>query len=774
MWKQVLSLGVLLCAGMAASAEDLQTQPDPLPSVLVDVAVDSGVVRHPLGKDAGVRGADAELVYSTEVTAPGASWLRLWFDRADLAGTPGVDGSYLIITSLEDGAWQRLDGEHIHNWSMSSAYFNGDSVLVELWAYPGTGDNRVALTRVMAGEEPAGVRSICDTTDDRVLSYDPRVGRLSSGCTGWLIDHGGSANRLLTAGHCISNSTTGAVMFFNVPLSSSSGAFRAPPPEYQYPVQNGSIQSSGSGGVGNDMATFQTHSNSNTGLAPMTAQGSAFVLASAAPSASNQPVRVTGFGLRDANFPQIPQEWSRTQKTHAGPFTSRTATAIRYRPDTTGGNSGSPVILESTGQAIGIHTHGGCNTTGGSNAGTTIEHPTLQSYLASPLGTSIAQAPFSELSTTFASNNGGSVGGAVYFDVAVGPASQRIRALELNIGSALSTEFQVSVYRTAGTAVGKQLSAGQWTLVGSGSGVAAGTDEPTRIVLTTPFVLQAGESYGLAVVLTGAAHRYTNATASNTVYHSDEMTLTAGSASSAAFGGSLFNDRVFNGRLFSQYVGDWIVGNMAGNDQATSADLKGGRIKAMGFTMPAGQSMPLGAVGLRLEHFGPQTNPLVRVYSGAAAPTTLLGTLSNPPIAAGLGTDFFTPATPLLLNPGTTYWLVVSNAGPDRMDWMASNPALTPGGWASHAGSLFSTSSGPNPPSAGNTSAILNSYAVYVGTANPCAADINGDGLLNFFDISQFVTLFQSQNPAADFNNDGLFNFFDFSAFLAAFNAGCP
>ncbi len=55
-----------------------------------------------------------------------------------------------------------------------------------------------------------------------------------------------------------------------------------------------------------------------------------------------------------------------------------------------------------------------------------------------------------------------------------------------------------------------------------------------------------------------------------------------------------------------------------------------------------------------------------------------------------------------------------------------------------------------------------------------CPADLNGDGVLNFFDISVFLAAFNSQNPIADFNNDGFFNFFDISAFLAAFTAGCP
>lgn len=46
-------------------------------------------------------------------------------------------------------------------------------------------------------------------------------------------------------------------------------------------------------------------------------------------------------------------------------------------------------------------------------------------------------------------------------------------------------------------------------------------------------------------------------------------------------------------------------------------------------------------------------------------------------------------------------------------------------------------------------------------------------GSLNFFDVSMFLNLFSSEDPAADFNNDGNFNFFDVSDFLSNFGAGC-
>jgi hypothetical protein len=55
-----------------------------------------------------------------------------------------------------------------------------------------------------------------------------------------------------------------------------------------------------------------------------------------------------------------------------------------------------------------------------------------------------------------------------------------------------------------------------------------------------------------------------------------------------------------------------------------------------------------------------------------------------------------------------------------------------------------------------------------------CPADLSGDGNLNFFDVSAFLTAFSKMDPLADFNNDGSYNFFDVSAFLVAFNEGCP
>ena len=51
---------------------------------------------------------------------------------------------------------------------------------------------------------------------------------------------------------------------------------------------------------------------------------------------------------------------------------------------------------------------------------------------------------------------------------------------------------------------------------------------------------------------------------------------------------------------------------------------------------------------------------------------------------------------------------------------------------------------------------------------NDCAPDLNGDTMLDFFDISELL------GNSVDYNGDTAFDFFDISAFLQALTKGCP
>ncbi|MFK7882976.1 MAG: GC-type dockerin domain-anchored protein [Phycisphaerales bacterium] len=63
-----------------------------------------------------------------------------------------------------------------------------------------------------------------------------------------------------------------------------------------------------------------------------------------------------------------------------------------------------------------------------------------------------------------------------------------------------------------------------------------------------------------------------------------------------------------------------------------------------------------------------------------------------------------------------------------------------------------------------------------INAAISCPADIAAPfGVLNFFDISAFIGLYNANDPAADIAAPfGTLNFFDISAFIGFYNAGCP
>lgn len=54
-----------------------------------------------------------------------------------------------------------------------------------------------------------------------------------------------------------------------------------------------------------------------------------------------------------------------------------------------------------------------------------------------------------------------------------------------------------------------------------------------------------------------------------------------------------------------------------------------------------------------------------------------------------------------------------------------------------------------------------------------CDADLSGDGGIDFFDVSAFLSFYGAQDVRGDLNGDGQFNFFDVSLFLQLFSQGC-
>ncbi|MGB2988206.1 MAG: hypothetical protein WBE26_20245 [Phycisphaerae bacterium] len=180
--KSTKPLRAGICALIVVLGFDLTVmgQPALIPGEKLTLNVDSGPVSATAAET-----DDPVVVFSEVVSVEGAPWLRLHLAEVTLAGVPHDENeSFLRITSQEDGAVQVLDSFALTRWKNTSAYFNGDSVLVELLAYAGTGENRVVIDKLLAGsqnkgEPEHGMRSSsmdCEV-DDRTASEDPRAGR---------------------------------------------------------------------------------------------------------------------------------------------------------------------------------------------------------------------------------------------------------------------------------------------------------------------------------------------------------------------------------------------------------------------------------------------------------------------------------------------------------------------------------------------------------------------------------------------------------------------
>lgn len=338
-------LAITTLAALAAA------QDAPYPVIETPVEFDSGYLDNPQPVPA--------VLWSQDVTAQG-QWAQLRFRDTHLP-----PGSQLRIYSLQQPTWvQWHDAHSLRDYRFYSCQFDGPTVRVELLAAPGSQRNRVRIDRAIGHlvDAVAQIDSICGSTDDRVLSSDPRACRIASSCSAWLF----GVYAVGTAGHCMS-STSGRILHFNVPLSTSSGSTRPAHPNDQYAME--AFHQFLNGGVGQDWSVSAAVRNSNTGLFPGQAQGSWYTVVLPPALAGGQEIRITGYGT--GNGTSGSATWNQVQKTHVGPrLSTSTANALRYETDTTGGNSGSPVIWENTGDVIGVHTHGGCTATGGGNSGT--------------------------------------------------------------------------------------------------------------------------------------------------------------------------------------------------------------------------------------------------------------------------------------------------------------------------------------------------------------------------------------------------------------------
>ncbi len=300
-----------------------------------------------------IDGGETFIAFTGVIRGSEAPWLRIYFKDANLG-----KNSFIIMRSAWDGKEQKLDATSFEQWQNSSAYFNGYEIVIELHVAAFDENIFFTINELAIGEfidDDDLYFTICGSTDDRIPSDQHATSRLMSiGCTAWIIPNG----HFVSAGHCLGGSNSNTVQF-QVPPSLPNGTVQHPGPEDQYSV-DASTKVFVVGGVGNDWGTFEVFPNSVTGLMPKEAQGAFWPLVQ---DLGPDSLRITGYGVDDG-------EDNRTQQTHVGPNAGSSGTTMRYVTDTQGGNSGSPVIDELTGNAVGVHTHLGCTSAGGNNNGT--------------------------------------------------------------------------------------------------------------------------------------------------------------------------------------------------------------------------------------------------------------------------------------------------------------------------------------------------------------------------------------------------------------------
>ncbi len=332
-----VTIGAAAAVFLFAATAAAQEHPTAPVGQMEPFHLDSGLISN--------QGVAAGVGFKDQIHVENAAWLRVYFGKTDLG-----PGSFVRLTSALDGEVQDLDAATLAMWTNTSAYFNGDTLNIELVAGPKTINNRVVVEQVaveMHAPQPVGGGGqcgICGATDDRVPVNpdDLWTGRFfPAGCTASIYN---TDSCMVSAGHCVGGSM---VVQFNVPNSTAGCATINPPVADQFPVFSVAATN---GGVGNDWSVLNCGLNSQ-GLTAYQKYGQLRPIAvTVAPNGAT--VSVTGYGV------DLTCVLTQTQQFHSGPINAVNATFYTYSVDIRGGNSGSALIRD--GEIIGIVTHCPC------------------------------------------------------------------------------------------------------------------------------------------------------------------------------------------------------------------------------------------------------------------------------------------------------------------------------------------------------------------------------------------------------------------------------
>ena len=199
-------------------------------------------------------------------------------------------------------------------------------------------------------------KSICSDSDTRRLSYDPRVARALGGggvCTVTMI----SRNCGISAGHCVNALD---LLEFNTGPS-QNGRIVNVDVEDTFRVDKGTIVSRNNG-IGDDWAVFKVNPSSFDYRPAGDVQGYYGINS---PLVRSTFLRIVGYGVDTEPTHHLAQQRG------YGYLVKTDGSQLFHNVDTMGGNSGSAIVDNITGRVIGIHSHGGCGSTG-TNGGTLI------------------------------------------------------------------------------------------------------------------------------------------------------------------------------------------------------------------------------------------------------------------------------------------------------------------------------------------------------------------------------------------------------------------
>ena len=216
--------------------------------------------------------------------------------------------------------------------------------------------------------------------------------------------------------------------------------------------------------------------------------------------------------------------------------------------------------------------------------GTPTNTPTAT---ATPTATGSPTCTPGQLTTLFATDNNGSPGGAVYFDVTVAANTLSVTGFDINTDfTGAFSNMQVWVLPGM-TSVGNETNMGLWTQVATGSGTGAGTNVPTHVTLSNPFALNAGTLNGIALIADPSfGHFYTNGTGGNQNYSNADLSIALGSATNVPFTAPVFSPRVWNGTIY--------YGGVCGTPTATPTNTPTSTPTGSATPTPTGTCTPSG------------------------------------------------------------------------------------------------------------------------------------------------------------------------------------